>query len=44
MKQVVNTLPSEIAHHVDYFESWVEGRIEVEGCSRARGVYLETPS
>jgi hypothetical protein len=44
MKQVVNTIPTEIVQHADYYESWVEGQIEVEGCTRARGVLLETPS
>jgi hypothetical protein len=44
MKQVVNTVPSEIAEHVDYYESWVSGQIEVEGSTQARGVQLETPS
>ena len=43
-KQVVNTVPSEIEEHVDYYESWVSGQIEIEGCTRARGVHLATPS
>ena len=41
---MVNTVPSEIEEHVEYYESWVSGQVEVEGCTRARGVHLETPS
>jgi hypothetical protein len=26
MKQVVNTVPSEIEKHVDYYESWISGK------------------
>ena len=44
MKEVVNTVPSEIAGLADYYESWTAGQIEVEGCTRARGISIETPS
>jgi hypothetical protein len=44
MKQVVNIVPSEISEHVEYYESWVSGKIEVEGCTRARGVHPNSVS
>jgi len=44
LKQVVNTVPSEIAKFADFYESWSAGQIEVLGCTRARGVDLERPS
>jgi len=44
MREVVNSVPAEIAEHVEYYESWAGGQIEVEGCTRARGVNIQTPS
>lgn len=44
MKEVVGAVPSEIAQHLDFYESWSADQIEVEGCIRARGVEYESPS
>jgi len=44
MKEVVGAVPSEIAQHLDFYESWAADQIEVQGCTRARGVEYESPS
>ena len=41
---VVNTIPSGNEDYVNFYESWAGGQIEVEGCTRARGVTMETPA
>jgi len=43
MKEVVNLVPEAIASHLDYYDSWVSGQIEVEGATLGRGVQTSQP-
>jgi len=43
LKEVVNVVPEKIANHLDFYNSWVGGHIEVEGAHLARGIQLQQP-
>lgn len=43
LKEVVNLVPEKIANHVDFYDSWVSGQIEVEGTTLGRGVQIDKP-
>lgn len=43
LKDVVGLVPEEYANHLDYYDAWSSGHINVEGATLGRGVSLELP-
>jgi hypothetical protein len=43
LKEVTGLVPEKIAEHLDFYDAWASGAIEVAGAHRARGVSLEKP-
>lgn len=43
LKEVIGLVPEQVAQHLDYYDAWSSGHIEVEGAHLARRVTLEQP-
>lgn len=43
LKQVVGLVPEIVAQHLDYYDAWSSGCIDVDGANLGRGVTLEKP-
>jgi hypothetical protein len=43
LKQVVGLVPEKLAQHLDYYDSWSSGAVQIEGARLTRGVSLERP-
>ena len=43
LKQVVSLIPEKLAAHLDYYDAWTSGQIQVSGAHLRRGVSMEQP-
>lgn len=43
LKEVTGIVPAAAADHLDFYDAWASGAVEVVGAHRARGVTLEKP-
>ena len=43
LKEVVSLVPEKLDQHLDYYDSWSSGAVQIEGARLGRGVSLERP-